>query len=253
MTVMTAIRSAETEAAREAENRIQQARALLPKDDKLAAFFDALYASAVPDDVLRARADQLTQLAMALSTEALGRAAGDIHVAALELGHETVLVGINDDRPFLFDSTLAAAMAGGARIRAAFHPMMDIEGVRTSVIALICDLLGEEARRKLLESLRETFAQGALAVRDWKAMLTRVKAARDDLERHPPRMDIAEDLAFLDWLADNHFTFLGARDYVLGKDGAHGVLEPVKGSGLGVLSDEQARVIHGARGGERSG
>ena len=252
MTVMTAIRSAETEAAREAQNRIREARALLPKDDKLAAFFDALYASAVPDDLLRARADQLTQLAMALFSEARKRASGEIHVVALELGHETVLVGINDDRPFLFDSALAAAMAGGARIRAAFHPIVDIEGVRTSVIALVCDLLGEDARHKLLESLREAFAQGALAVRDWKAMLTRVKAAREDLERHPPRMDIAEDLAFLDWLADNHFTFLGARDYVLGKDGAHGMLEPVKGSGLGALSDEGTRVIHGGRG-ERGG
>jgi glutamate dehydrogenase len=253
MTVMTAIRSAETEAAREAENRIREARELLPKDDKLAAFFDALYASAVPDDVLRARPDQLTQLAMALSAEAGARTKGEIHVVALELGHETVLVGINDDRPFLFDSTLAAGLAGGARIRAAFHPIMEIDGTRTSVIALVCDLLSEEARQKLVASLCETFVQGALAVQDWKAMLTRLKAARDDLERHPPKTDITEDLAFLDWLADNHFTFLGARDYVLGRDGAHGTLEPVKGSGLGVLSDEGTRVIHGGRSGERSG
>ncbi|HKD47173.1 MAG TPA: hypothetical protein VKB67_05770, partial [Rhizomicrobium sp.] len=225
MTVMTAIRSAETEAAREAENRIREARELLPKDDKLAAFFDALYASAVPDDVLRARPDQLTQLAMALSAEAGARAKGEIHVVALEIGHETVLVGINDDRPFLFDSTLAAGLAAGARIRAAFHPIMEIDGTRTSVIALVCDQLNEEARQKLVASLRETFVQGALAVRDWKAMLTRLKSASDDLERHPPKTDITEDLAFLDWLADNHFTFLGARDYVLGRDGAHGTLE----------------------------
>ncbi|HEX4271414.1 MAG TPA: NAD-glutamate dehydrogenase domain-containing protein, partial [Rhizomicrobium sp.] len=253
MTAMTAIRSAETEAAREGENRIRDARALLPTDDHLAQFFDALYASAVPDDVLRARPDQLTHLAMALHAEALKRAAGEIHVAALEQGHETVLVSINDDRPFLFDSALAAAMAGGARIRAAFHPIMEFAGMRTSIIALVCDQLSEETRQKLTDMLREAFAQGLLAVRDWKAMLARLKAAREDLERHPPQMDIAEDLAFLDWLADNHFTFLGARDYVLGKDGAHGVLAPVKGSGLGVLSDEDTRVIHGARGGERSG
>ena len=103
MTVMTAIRSAETEAAREAEKRIAEARALLPQDEHLAAFFDALYASAVPDDVLRARADQLTQLAMALHAQTDMRARGDIRVVALELGHETVLVCINDDRPFLFD------------------------------------------------------------------------------------------------------------------------------------------------------
>jgi glutamate dehydrogenase len=251
MTVLTAIRSAETEAARDAASRIQEARGLLPKDGQLEAFFDALYAGAVPDDVLRARPDQLAALALALQAESQKRTPGTIHVAALDLGHETVLVGINDDRPFLFDSALQAAMAGGARLRAAYHPIMDLGGVRTSVIALVCDALPQEARPKLLDGLRDTFAQGALAVRDWTPMLARLKAARDDLARHPPKADITEDLAFLDWLADNHFTFLGARDYLLGKDGANGMLDPIKGSGLGVLADEATRVIHG--GGERSG
>jgi len=261
MTVMTAIRSAETEEARNAHDRIASARALLPQDGTLTHFFDALYASAVPDDVLRARADQLAALAMMLHAEAGKRAPGAIHVVALEHNHETVLLGINDDRPFLFDSALQAAMAGGARIRAAFHPIIDLatpnqESVRTSVIALVCDALAGEAREKLIDSLRDTFAQGALAVRDWKPMLARLAAARTDLARHPPQVagksvDIAEDLAFLDWLADDHFTFLGTRDYVLGKDGANGVLEPIKTSGLGVLSDEATRVIR--RSGEHRG
>jgi len=256
MTVMTAIRSAETEEARSAADRISQARLLLPQDDALFDFFDALYASAVPDGVLRSRADQLAALAVMLHGEAVQRAKGAIHVAALDFSHETVLLSINDDRPFLFDSALAAAAAGGGRVRAAFHPILDVNGVRTSVIALVCDALAGEQRQKLVDSLRDTFIQGQLAVRDWKAMLARLAAAREDLARHPPfsggkAADITEDLAFLDWLADNHFTFLGARDYVLSKDGANGVLDPVKGSGLGVLSDEGTRVIH--RGAERSG
>ena len=256
MTVMTAIRSAETEEARNAADRIASARALLPQDEALLHFFDALYTSAVPDDVLRARPDQLAALAMMLHAEAGRRARGAIHVAALDLSHETVLLGVNDDRPFLFDSALQAAMAGGARIRAAFHPMVDLDGVRTSVIALVCDALAGETRQKLIDSLRDTFAQGQLAVRDWKPMLARLAAAREDLARHPPLIagkaaDIGEDLAFLDWLADNHFTFLGARDYVLSRDGANGVLEPVRASGLGVLSDEETRVIR--RSGERGG
>jgi glutamate dehydrogenase len=256
MTVMTAIRSAETEEAKAAADRIQEARRLLPQDAALADFFDALYAGTVPDDVLRARADQLAALAMTLSAEAAKRPKGASHVVALDQGHETVLLGINDDRPFLFDSALQAAMAGGARIRAAFHPIMELDGVRTSIIALVCDALGVEARELLTHSLRNTFAQGAAAVRDWKAMLARLAGARQDLARHPPtaagsRTDITEDLAFLDWLAENHFTFLGARDYVLGRDGANGMLEPVKGSGLGVLSDENTRVI--GRSGENGG
>ncbi len=255
MTVMTAIRSAETEEARTAADRIKEARALLPADAALTSFFDALFAHAVPDDVLRARADQLAALAMALLAQAQAHKPGESLVNALEQGHETVLVAINDDRPFLFDSALQAALAGGARIRAAFHPILDLDGSRISLIALVCDAIPPEPRQKLLDSLRDTFAQGAAAVRDWKPMLARLAAARQDLERHPPRTDIAEDLAFLDWLADNHFTFLGARDYVLGKDGANGMLEPVKASGLGVLADEHARVIgrSSGRSGERGG
>jgi glutamate dehydrogenase len=256
MTMMTAIRSAESEAAKGAQEKLTQAKALLPADEALAAFFDALYAGAVPDDILRARPDQLAALALAVWAEAGKRAPGTSHVVALDLGHETVLVAINDDRPFLFDSTLAAAIAGGARLRAAFHPILDIQGVRTSVIALVCDTLAPTAREALRASLHEAFAQGAVVVRDWKPMLARLAAARTDLARHPPRaggqeIDIGEDLAFLDWLADNHFTFLGARDYVLAKDGAHGILEPVKGSGLGVLSDEATRVLRNS--GERYG
>ena len=258
MTMMTAIRSTENEVAKGASDKLAEARRLLPDDDGLTAFFDALYAGAVPDDILRARPDQLAALALAVWAEAAKRPPGASHVAALEQGHETVLVAINDDRPFLFDSTLAAALAGGARVRAAFHPILDIGGRRTSVIALVCDSLAPQTRENLLQSLREAFAQGAAAVRDWKPMLARLAAARGDLERHPPRLaghdaDIGEDLAFLDWLADNHFTFLGARDYVLAKDGANGILEPVKGSGLGVLADDAVRVVRDASSGERQG
>ena len=147
-------------------------------------------------------------------------------------------------------------MAGGARIRAAFHPILDLDGAKISVIALVCDALGEEARQKAVALLRDAFEQGRLAVRDWRDMLARLAAARDDLARFPSQVggvavDVGEDIAFLDWLADNHFTLLGARDYVLGKDDANGMLEPVKGSGLGVLSDDETRVIR--RGGERAG
>jgi len=89
-------------------------------------------------------------------------------------------------------------------------------------------------------------------VRDWQAMLARLAEARAGLAAQGPKgADVSEDLAFLDWLADNHFTFLGARDYALTRDGANGNLEIIKDSGLGVLTDEEARVIRAS--GERAG
>jgi NAD-specific glutamate dehydrogenase len=115
----------------------------------------------MPDEVLRARADQLAALALAVHAETAKRAPGASHVVALDQGEETVLVSINDDRPFLFDSSLQAVMAAGGRIRAAYHPVIELGGVLTSVIALVCDTMSSEVRQKLIDSLRETFAQGA--------------------------------------------------------------------------------------------
>ncbi|HEY4076460.1 MAG TPA: NAD-glutamate dehydrogenase [Rhizomicrobium sp.] len=251
MNVMNAIRSAETEEQRDADARLHEARTLLPNDGALQEFFDALFAGAVPEDLLRSTPQQLATLARVVWTQALARTPSAIDVAALAVNDETVLTGINDDRPFLFDSALQAAIAGGMRVRAAFHPILDVNGTRTSVIALVCDALTETASSALIQSLRDVFAQGAVAVRDWKPMLTRMQQTRDGLAARPGNSDVAEDLAFLDWLTDDHFTFLGARDYVLAKDGAHGRMEPVPGSGLGALADNDARVIRA--GGERAG
>jgi glutamate dehydrogenase len=121
----------------------------------------------------------------------------------------------------------------------------------------VCDAIVGEQRKTLSDGLRDAFMQGAIAVRDWKPMLARLKEARDGLAAQPPKStNVSEEIAFLDWLADNHFTFLGARDYLLGKDGANGRLDPVKESGLGVLADEDARVIYrreGRSGTERVG
>ena len=50
----------------------------------------------------------------------------------------------------------------------------------------------------------------------------------------PSELDEAE--AFLRWLADDHFTFLGYQPYELEADAGDGVqLRRVKGTGLGIL------------------
>ena len=61
-----------------------------------------------------------------------------------------------------------------------------------------------------------------------------------ELQRNPPPLDAessSESRAFLDWLVDDHFTFVGYREHDLvdTKDGAG--LAVVKGSGLGLLRE----------------
>ncbi len=227
---------------------LKEARALLKKDAER-KFFDALFAGAASEDVTRSNAKALAALAASALAEAEKHKPGGIEVALLS-GHdanepESVVVAVNDDRPFLFDTALAAAITSGARIRAAFHPILEMNGKPISVIVLVVDAnLSETAAKALTDNLTTSFIQGRDAVRDWQPMLARLKQAREGLAAHPPKgANIEEDLAFLDWLGDNYFTFLGARDYALHPDGEYGRLDPVPGSGLGALSDEEARVI----------
>ncbi|HEY1961212.1 MAG TPA: hypothetical protein VGG69_02245, partial [Rhizomicrobium sp.] len=117
--------------------------------------------------------------------------------------------------------------------------------LRESVIVLALDSMSEAHRTRLAEGASRVFTQVKHAVRDWQKMLSRLHETVAELTAHPPRVPpeiVDESVAFLDWLGENHFTFLGARDYVYSEAGG-GTLTPVADSGLGVLSDAGARIL----------
>ena len=179
--------------------------------------------------------------------------------------NETVLLAINDDRPFLFDSLIGELSAQGARIHALFHPIVtvtrDADGergeagaaLRESVIVAVLDpVVGEERQAALIKGAQDVFTQAHLAVRDWKKMQTRLGETIETLQTFPPPVsaeELSESVAFLKWLGDNHFTFLGCRDYTF-SDEDGGRLDPVDASGLGLLADVGARILR--RGGADS-
>jgi len=231
---------------------------------------EALTRDAPPEDVTAYAPETLAALADIALAQSAVRGMGETVVALVPFeargnaggkarkAGEMVLVAVNDDMPFLFDSLLGEITAQGARIRALFHPIMtvtrDAEGkraasgatARESLIVVTFDPMPDEAARTaLVNGARAVFAQVKLAVRDWRAMLTRLKETTAQLQQNPPTIpqeELRESVAFLDWLGDNHFTFLGCRDYAYSDaDGGH--LDPVAESGLGVLADADARVI----------
>ncbi|HVT24624.1 MAG TPA: NAD-glutamate dehydrogenase [Rhizomicrobium sp.] len=242
----------------QAQARIADAAVLLAKEKpELRSFFAALTDNASPDDVTRLTPQGLAALTRMIFARIETRKPGETLVVAFEpqeldgcyTRHETVLLAANDDSPFLFDSTLGEANAHGARIRAVFHPIIKAkrggQDVLESVIVLILDPLAEDRRAALENGARKMFAQVRVAVRDWKKMLAHLKDTIAALRESPPPLppeEMSESFAFLEWLADNHFTFLGARDYVYSDDNG-GRLDPVAESGLGVLSDAEARVV----------
>ena len=117
--------------------------------------------------------------------------------------------------------------------------------LRESVIYIHIERIDEEARRaEIVEAIEQVLADVRLCVRDWRAMTARVAEAITELKANPPPLpaaEIAEAIAFLEWLADNNFTFLGIRNYrfTAGQD----ALEPVFDSGLGILRSRDMTVL----------
>ena len=75
--------------------------------------------------------------------------------------------------------------------------------------------------------------------RDWSEMRQRaIEVAQRNRARQPPPIqpsEAREVKALLDWMAANHFTFLGYRQYRLRRGRSEDVLEPMPETGLGIL------------------
>ena len=70
----------------------------------------------------------------------------------------------------------------------------------------------------LKAEVEQVLADVRSAVEDWPAMRGRAQELAHELEpatRGVTTPEIAETRGFLRWLADNHFTFLGYREYEL--------------------------------------
>ncbi|HEV7628233.1 MAG TPA: NAD-glutamate dehydrogenase, partial [Streptomyces sp.] len=103
--------------------------------------------------------------------------------------------------------------------------------------------------KEITEDLRRVLSDVREAVEDWRKMRDAALRIADELESEPIAGDvldqeIKESRELLRWLADDHFTFLGYREYELSDEATDPeqelTLTPVAGSGLGILrSDPQ--------------
>ena len=230
-------------------------------------FFNAFFRAASPEDVARYPADALVALADSVRELTAARKPGETLVLFSDFTgsarSETMLVAVNDDMPFLLNSVVGEMTAHGVRVHALFHPIMTVArdaggrrsdtgaSTRESVIVLLLNSgIASEQRETLAAAARNVFRQVWLAVRDWHKMRERLHETVAGLKRMPSpaeREQLRESVAFLEWLGDNHFTFLGSRDYAY-RDGEEAHLDPIDKSGLGVLSDIGARVIRRSEG-----
>jgi glutamate dehydrogenase len=174
----------------------------------------------------------------------------------------TVVEIVTDDMPFLVDSVTMELARQGHPIHLVIHPVIEVrrddhgnlidvletaardgdgdrdalpESVLHAEVAREPDHAEREQLRADVERvLREVHA----AVHDWHSMRGRAESLIGELDEHEPPIDadeLEEAKRFLGWLASDHFTFLGYREYdLVGGDDESG-LKAVPDSGLGIL------------------
>ena len=172
----------------------------------------------------------------------------------------TIIEMVNDDMPFLVDSVSAAIDRQDLTVHTTIHPVLrvkrdakgklreilkrsDSEGKFESYVRFAIDREPDQQHLKVLEhEISKVLADVRLAVRDWRKMRQKMLDASETIDSGPPGADEElrrESKALLKWMADEHFTFLGYREYGLQPRGDKMYLRPVKGTGLGLLTREE--------------
>ena len=227
-----------------------------------------LYAKSA-DDVLDALGAQVLQANAEAATRFITEKSADRHKIGLR---QVTLAGqpahvleiLNDDMPFLVDSVLAEVQARGLAVDLLLHPIFlvrrDAAGRLLDVAApphgggaglesyiwLLLPRLDEATAAELTASLSIILDDVRVAVRDWPAMRARVRAEMERLSAvrsATPADQVAEAVAFLDWLEAGNFTFLGMRAYDLAGDPETGELNAAPEQGLGILRDPALQVL----------
>ncbi|MGZ5274416.1 MAG: NAD-glutamate dehydrogenase [Caldimonas sp.] len=174
----------------------------------------------------------------------------------------SVIEIVNDDMPFLVDSTTAEINRQGLTLHLIVHPIFAVErdaGGRIASLGLRRDapsvareswmhievdrLVDAQQRSELVAGIEHVLGDVRAAVEDWKPMVARLREAIAELDAAPaslPPAQVAESRAFLQWLADEHLTLLGYRQHDLVSDNGDDGLRLVPGSGLGVLRETAA-------------
>ncbi|MBK1868328.1 NAD-glutamate dehydrogenase [Aestuariivirga sp. YIM B02566] len=234
-----------------------------------------LLEKAPPEDLQNHPADDLGQLVSGRMAFLADRKPGRTKIAVTNpegpFGAVTLVDILNDDMPFLVDSTISLLTERGYDVRLALHPVLsvkrdgdgkltaleakpssDAHTMRESFMHFHLARINADEAWALEEDLKAIFADVRVAVLDWRAMQQRLREAITSYQKNPPPLpieELTESIAFLQWLLDNHFTFLGMREYKFEGGAKKGVLEPIAETGLGILRQPEMEVLR--RGNEK--
>ncbi|WP_135080737.1 NAD-glutamate dehydrogenase [Terasakiella sp. SH-1] len=169
------------------------------------------------------------------------------------------------DRPFLVDSITSALAEHDMTIYLTIHPVMELCRTLDGKMLATCTademkacekscskesfmlfLVNRHSDQKQLQtihdSLRHCLTEGDAAVRDWRDMRQLAQDTVNELKKKQPKPkseEACETCDFLQWVHDDHFTFLGSCDFeISGK-----TVIPSMDSALGILSNPQSDIL----------
>ncbi|BBC33655.1 Bacterial NAD-glutamate dehydrogenase [Streptomyces graminofaciens] len=243
-----------------------------PDHDTLLAFLQRYYLHTAPEDLNGRNPEDIYGAALSHFRLAENRPQGTanvrVHTPTVEengwTSSHSVVDVVTDDMPFLVDSVTNELSRQGRGIHVVIHPQVlvrrDVTGRLIEVLperrtADTGDTLAHDAHveswihveidretdradlKQITNDLLRVLSDVREAVEDWEKMREAATRIAEGLPTEPtagdlPDQEVEEARELLRWLADDHFTFLGYREYELRNDDS---LAAVAGTGLGIL------------------
>ncbi|HEV7412606.1 MAG TPA: NAD-glutamate dehydrogenase [Casimicrobiaceae bacterium] len=251
--------------------KLVQAKVPAAQRNTIAAFVQRYYGQVDPEDLAERAPADLYGAALSHWNFARRRDPAHARVRVFNPSIEehgwqsthTIIEIVNDDMPFLVDSVTMEVNRHGLTLHLIIHPIVavvrdtdgtlagvadDAEGAhRESLIHVEVDRIVDPAKLdELAADIVRVLDDVRAAFEDWKKMRDRVGAILVENEKRAPPLppdELAEGRAFLSWLANDHFTFLGYRRHELVVIGGHDALKIVTGSSLGILREGENKEV----------
>ncbi len=237
--------------------------------------FAQIFLSKAPADFLDERSpEQLAHLVQGALSFLKGSRSGQVDVQVVNPDDEnegwyapvTVIRTNVSERPFVVDTIREFLHSQDLPIEYNVYPIINVErdadGVVTNIgpsheggtresfvhceVARVTDtdtleMLEAEIRERLEDVVRATDDFHPMIDAVNNTVTTLAEMAREDEERRP---ELEEAQAFLRWLRDGAFVFLGYRDYEISGEGAARSVQVVENTGLGILRDSSESAFH---------
>jgi len=251
-----------------AKSRLSAANAKL-----VCRFIENYYAHVPPSDLAEATAESLFGAALAhwklAAKRTPGRETLRVYNPNLEedgwVCEHTVIEIVNDDMPFLVDSVTSELNRQELTVHLVVHPVIAVKrskdgkmeglsstakpskrAVSESFMHLQVTEQSGKRLQELAKDLERIIKDVRCAVEDWAQMRQTMSSIIDELDKSPKRIaaeDVNEAQDFLRWAHNNHFTFLGYRDYDFIGSGKGAAVIVNRKTGLGVLRDPSVVVF----------